>query len=61
MVSQRRLSSVMQIMVSVLGFILSMVLYCTTNGAWFNGFTAAIFLAFGGIFIAVTSALKKIR
>ena len=59
--SQMRLGSVMQIVVAALGFVLSMVLYCTSNGAVFNGFIAALFLVFGIILSAVMIILRKIK
>lgn len=61
MSSQMKLGSVMQIVIAALGFVLSMVLYCTQNGALFNGFTAALFMLFGVILSAAMIILRKIK
>lgn len=61
MSSQMKLGSVVQIVIAALGFVLSMALYCTANGAMFNGFTAALFLLFGVIISAVMIILRKIK
>ncbi len=59
--SQARLGSVIQIILSALGFVLSLVLYCTANGPVFNGITAAIFLAAGLAVSAGILFLRKIK
>ncbi len=59
--SRAKLGSVLQIVLSALGFVLSMVLYCTANGPAFNGLTAAIFLALGFALSAGVLALRKIK
>ena len=59
--SQAKLGSILQIVLSVLGFALSMVLYCTANGPVFNGLTAALFLAFGLAVSAGVLFLRKIK
>ncbi len=45
--SGMKLGSIIQIILSVLGFALSMALYCTSAGALLNGITAALFIAAG--------------
>ena len=42
-----RLGEIVQIVLSALGFVLSLALYCTSLGAVFNGLTAAAFLGLG--------------
>lgn len=59
--SQAKLGSVLQIILSVLGFGLSLVLYCTANGPVFNGLTAALFLALGLAVSAGVLILRKIK
>ncbi len=59
--AQMKLGSVMQIVVAALGFVLSMVLYITSNGAFFNGFTALLLLVFGMIISALMIVLRKIK
>ena len=59
--SQARLGSVLQIILSALGFVLSLVLYCTANGPVFNGITAAGFLALGLAVSAGILLLRKIK
>lgn len=61
MSEQMRLGSVVQAVLMALGFVLSMVLYCTSNGAAFNGITAALFLAFGAILSSIMIVLRKIK
>ena len=61
MSSQMKLGSVMQIIISALGFVLSTVLYCTSNGMLFNGLSAVAFLALGIILSAGMIALRKIK
>lgn len=45
--SKMRLGEIVQIVLSALGFVLSLALYCTSLGAVFNGLTAAAFLGLG--------------
>lgn len=59
--SQMKLGSVMQIVVSALGFVLSTALYCTGNGVAFSGITAAAFLLFGLLLSAGMIILRKIK
>ena len=59
--SQAKLGSVVQIVLSALGFVLSLVIYCTANGPVFNGITAAIFLALGFAVSAGILFLRKIK
>ena len=59
--SQAKLGSVIQIILSALGLVLSLVLYCTANGPVFNGITAAIFLAVGFAVSAGILFLRKIK
>ncbi len=59
--AQAKLGSILQIVLSVVGFALSMVIYCTANGPAFNGLTAALFLAAGLVVSAGVLALRKIK
>ncbi len=59
--AKMRFASVVQIIISALGFILSMALYCTENGAIVNGLTAVLFLALGLGVSAGIMLLRKIR
>ena len=59
--AKMRLASVVQIVLSALGFILSMVLYCTENGQLVNGLTAALFLLAGLGISAGIMLLRKIK
>ena len=59
--AKMRFASVVQIIISALGFILSMALYCTENAAFVNGLTAVLFLALGLGISAVIMLLRKIR
>ncbi|MBP3697114.1 MAG: hypothetical protein J6J45_06165, partial [Clostridia bacterium] len=59
--AKMRFATVIQVVLSVLGFILSTVLYCTANGALVNGLTAVLFLAFGLGVSAGLMLLRKIR
>ncbi len=59
--AKMRLASVVQIVLSALGFILSMVLYCTENGQIVNGLTAVLFLFAGLAVSAGIMLLRKIR
>ncbi len=52
--SGMKLGAILQIILSVLGFVACMVLYCTSLGAVLNGITAALFIGAG---IAVSSGL----
>lgn len=59
--AKMRLASIVQIVLSALGFILSLVLYCTENGAIVNGLTAVLFLALGLGISAGIMLLRKIK
>ncbi len=59
--AKMRLASVVQIVLSALGFILSMVLHCTENGQLVNGLTAVLFLALGLGISAGIMLLRKIK
>ncbi len=59
--AQMKLGSIMQIVIAALGFVLSMVLYCTANGAVFNGITAALFMLFSVVISVVMIILRKIK
>lgn len=59
--AKMRFATVVQIVLSVLGFILSTVLYCTEKGAYVNGLTAVLFLAVGLGISAGIMLLRKIR
>lgn len=59
--AKMRFATVVQVVLSVLGFILSTALYCTSNGAFVNGLTAALFLALGLGVSAGIMLLRKIR
>ncbi len=61
MSGQSRMASVLQIVISALGFVLSMALYCTANGTVFNGLTATLFLVFGIVLSAVMIIIRKIK
>ncbi|MBR6785356.1 MAG: hypothetical protein IKM25_03810 [Clostridia bacterium] len=61
MSAKMRFSTVVQIILSVLGFILSMVLYCVAKGAFVNGLTAVLFLALGMGVSAGLMLLRKIK
>ncbi len=58
---QMKMASGLQIVISALGFVLSMALYCTANGAVFNGITAALFLVFGLVLSVGMIILRKIK
>ncbi len=59
--AKMRFASIVQIILSVLGFVLSMVLYCTAYGALVNGLTAVLFLAAGLGISAGLMLLGKIK
>lgn len=59
--SSLKLGSVIQIILSALGFVLSMALYCTSMGAALNGLTAALFLGAGLAISAGAMFLGKIK
>ena len=59
--AQAKLGSILQIVISALGFVLSMVIYCTANGPAFNGLTATVFLALGLAVSAGVLIMKKIK
>ncbi len=59
--AKMRFASIVQIIISALGFILSMALYCTENAALVNGLTAVLFLALGLGVSAGIMLLRKIR
>ncbi len=59
--SQAKLGSILQIVLSALGFVLSLVLYCTANGPAFNGLTATLFMAIGLAVSAGVLILRKIK
>lgn len=59
--SQMKLGSILQIVLSALGFVLSLVLYCTANGPAFNSLTTTAFLAFGLLVSAGMLILRKIK
>ena len=56
-----RFATVIQIVLSVLGFILSTVLYCTASGALVNSLTAVLFLVFSLGVSAGIMLLRKIK
>ena len=56
-----KLGSIIQIILCVLGFVLSMALYCTSMGALFNGITAALFIGAGLAISAGAMILSKIK
>ena len=59
--AKMRFASVVQIIISALGFILSLALHCTENGAFINGLTAVLFLALGLGISAGIMLLRKIK
>ena len=59
--SGMKLGAVLQIILSVLGFALCMVLYCTSLGAVLNGITAALFIGAGLAVSAGAMLLSKIK
>lgn len=59
--AKMRFATVVQIVLSVLGFILSTALYCTEKGTFVNGLTAVLFLAIGLGISAGIMLLRKIR
>ncbi len=59
--SGMKLGAVLQIILSVLGFALCMVLYCTSLGAVLNGITAALFIGAGLAVSAGAMLLGKIK
>lgn len=59
--AKMRFASVVQIIISALGFVLSLALHCTENGALVNGLTAVLFLALGLGISAVIMLLRKIK
>lgn len=61
MVESTKLGSIIQIVLTVLGFIFSMALYCTSMGAMFNGITAALFIGAGLAISAGMMILSKIK
>lgn len=56
-----KLGSVIQIVLSALGFIFSMALYCTSMGSVFSGLTAAAFLGAGLALSAGAMIIGKIK
>lgn len=56
-----KLGAVLQIILSVLGFVLCMALYCTAAGALVNGITAALFIGAGLAVSAGIMILSKIK
>ena len=61
MCESTRIGSIIQIVLSVLGFVFSMALYCTSMGALFNGLTAALFIGAGLAISAGAMILSKIK
>ncbi len=61
MVSGVKIGAVIQIILSALGLVLSLALYCTSLGAAFNGLTAALFLGAGLAISAGAMLLGKIK
>ncbi len=59
--SKIRLGSILQIVLSVLGFIFSMALYCTSMGSIFSGITAAAFIGAGLAISAGAMIIGKIK
>ncbi len=59
--AKMRFASIVQIIISALGFVLSMALHCTENGALVNGLTAVLFLVLGLGISAGIMLLRKIR
>ena len=59
--SGMKLGSIIQIILSVLGFVLCMALYCTSAGAILNGITAALFIGAGLAVSAATMFFGKIK
>lgn len=59
--SKIRFGNAVQIILSALGFVLSMALYCTSNGSFFNGITAAVFLSVGLAVSAGAMLIGKIK
>lgn len=58
--SALRIGTVVQIILSALGFILCMALYCTSLGAMVNGLTAAAFLGAGLAISAGSAFLNRL-
>ena len=56
-----KIGSIVQIILSVLGFVFSMALYCTSMGAAFSGLTAAAFLGAGLALSAGAMIIGKIK
>lgn len=56
-----KLGAVLQIILSVLGFVLCMALYCTAAGALVNGITAALFIGAGLAVSAGIMIFSKIK
>lgn len=59
--SKVRLASIVQIVLSVLGFALITALYCTGLGEFVNGLTAILFLAAGSLISAGVMLIGKIK
>ena len=59
--SGMKLGSIIQIILSVLGFVLCMALYCTSAGAILNGITAALFIGAGLAVSAAAMFFGKIK
>ncbi len=56
-----KLGTIIQIILSVLGFVLCMALYCTAAGTALNGITAALFMGAGLAVSAGIMFLRKIK
>ena len=59
--SKVKIGSIVQIILSVLGFVFSMALYCSSAGAVFSGLTAAAFLGAGLLISAGAMIIGKIK
>lgn len=59
--SGMKLGSIIQIVLSALGFVACMALYCTSAGAVLNGITAALFIGAGLAISAGAMFLSKIK
>ena len=59
--SKVKIGSIVQIILSVLGFVFSMALYCGSAGAVFSGLTAAAFLGAGLLISAGAMIIGKIK
>jgi hypothetical protein len=56
-----KLGAILQIVLSALGFVACMALYCTSAGAIFNGITAALFMGAGLAVSAGAMLMSKIK